>query len=398
MLAGLYFCSKFAVRYIITHIQAIVAAYAGEVPLTHFLKEYFRKHPKLGSRDRKLLSHMAYCWYRCSKALSASLSFEERLQICLFVCHNGNKHVAGFLPEDWRDMLDNGMPKKLEFLTSKNIVFDVENIFDAEAVFSDGITQRQWLASMLHQPALFIRVRKQHDKIVQRLQEQGVAYEWHTDNCLKLPNGAAIDKLLDADTYVVQDASSQATGGYFNAQAGQQWWDCCAGAGGKSLLLKDKQPTVQLTVTDRRDTILHNLQKRFQQYGHKLAGRMVLDVSDAAEVQRQMGGKVFNNIICDVPCTGSGTWARTPEQLFFFDEKILNDLPALQSRIAINAAMQLKPGGILYYITCSVFRQENEDVVKTITDATGLILQEMHLLNGIDANADCLFIAILQKK
>jgi 16S rRNA (cytosine967-C5)-methyltransferase len=340
---------------------------------------------------------MAYCWYRCSNTLNSDISFEAKLQVCLLLCHNGNKHVANFLPEDWVPKLDAALSDKLQWLKTTSISFDEGRLFDIDADFSEGISKQEWLYSIMHQPALFIRVRKQKAAIIHKLEDNDIPYQWHTDTCLRLPNGAAIDKLLPPDSYVVQDASSQATGSYFSAKAGQQWWDCCSGAGGKSLLLKDKQPAVKLTVTDRRDTILHNLQKRFQQYGHTLSQRMVLDVSDAKAVQHSMAGRVFDNIICDVPCTGSGTWARTPEQLYFFDAQMLQDLPKLQASIAINAAQQLKSGGMLYYITCSVFQQENEAVVTKIIAEAGLQLKQMQLLNGIAAQADCLFIAVLQK-
>jgi 16S rRNA (cytosine967-C5)-methyltransferase len=325
------------------------------------------------------------------------MPFEDKLQICLLLCHNGNKHVASFLPADQVALLDAYQSSKLEWLMANNVPFDVNRLFVFDAGFSEGITKPEWLLSIMQQPALFIRVRKQNAAIVQKLEENNIPYQWYTATCLKLPNGAAIDKLLPPDAYVVQDASSQATGGYFDAHAGQLWWDCCSGAGGKSLLLKDKQPAVKLTVTDRRESILHNLQKRFQQYGHTPAQRIVLDVSDAHAMRHTMAGKLFDNIICDVPCTGSGTWARTPEQLYFFKQELLQDLPALQRNIAINAAQQLKAGGTLYYITCSVFSQENEHVVNDIIEATGLQLKQMQLLNGIAGNADCLFIALLQK-
>ncbi|RYE21669.1 MAG: RsmB/NOP family class I SAM-dependent RNA methyltransferase, partial [Sphingobacteriales bacterium] len=351
-------------RYILQHIAAIVDQYTGDVPLTHFLKQYFKRYPKLGSRDRKILSEMSYCWYRCSKALPSDMEFERRMQACLFLSNTENNHAHNFLPEAWKENKQLPLHEKIALLLKENIVVTIEDIIAYNDSFSDGISKQDWIESLLQQPALFIRVRKDEQKIETILANENIPFTKRNETCCSLPNGAAIDKLLPAKAYVVQDASSQQTGEYFHAAPGEQWWDCCSGAGGKSLLLMDKEPTIKLTVSDKRKTILHNLQERFALYGHKPKQASVLDMSDEAEIQKAMKGKLFDNIICDVPCTGSGTWARTPEQAYYFDEEGLFILSALQHTIAINASAYLKKGGTLHYITCSVFKTENEAVVE----------------------------------
>lgn len=249
---------------------------------------------------------------------------------------------------------------------------------------------------MLDQPRLFIRIRKDRDKTLAILREHEVPFEVVSSNTLSLPNGAPIDKLLPADSYVVQDLSSQRTGEYFQPQPNQQWYDCCSGAGGKSLLLKDLEPTVAITATDRRQSILHNLQERFKLYHHKAPTVFAAKTDDAIALKKLLGTTLFDGIICDVPCTGSGTWARTPEQLYFFKPEQLKELTALQTTIAVNAAGYLKPGGRFIYITCSIFRQENEDVVAELQKRTGLVLEHMQVLNGIAEHADSMFVATLK--
>jgi 16S rRNA (cytosine967-C5)-methyltransferase len=369
-------------RYIWQHINTIIDSYNGSIPLTHFLKNYFKLHPKLGSRDRKILSEMAYCWYRCSKGLSLSLSFEERMSLCLKLCNASSKHIQQFLPEEF----------------SEPTVFHIEQIFDHAYELSEGIKREEWLDSMLQQPRLFIRIRKNRDKTLQTLTQHEIAFETVSDTCLSLPNGAAIDKKLAPDTYVVQDASSQQTGSYFQPKPGQTWYDSCSGAGGKSLLLKDLEPSVKLTVSDKRDTILRNLNSRFKQYGHNLPTSHIIDVANKKQLADTLNRQRFDNIICDVPCSGSGTWARTPEQLYFFDPAILEDLQGIQRSVAVNASAYLKPGGKLFYITCSVFSAENEKVVDGILSETGLQIETRQLINGIKKHADCMFITVFTKK
>lgn len=350
------------------------------MPLVHFLKQHYRQHPKLGSRDRKMLSEMAYSWYRCGKALPVHMPLKEKVATCLTLCNTSNQRLL--------QLIDG-------IVVSDKV--DMEHLFPHALPLSDGISKTEWLNSMLTQPDLFIRIRKNKSKLLEILDEQNVPYKEITDSCLALPNGTAIDQWLPPFAYVVQDASSQKTGDYLITAPNEKWWDSCSGAGGKSLLLKDKEPLIDLTVSDTRKTILNNLKERFRTYSHIMPVAFEMDVANAAIATDIMRNKQFDSIICDVPCTGSGTWARTPEQLYFFNAAQATELSERQARIAGNASMFLKPGGRLYYITCSVFKKENEDVVANITKATGLVCEQMQVINGVSLHADSMFIAVLRK-
>jgi 16S rRNA (cytosine967-C5)-methyltransferase len=367
-------------RYILQHIRTIIETYDGRLPLAHFLKNYFRQHPILGSRDRKILSSMAYYYYRGSKGI-------------------GDDSLLMELMTQW--LGDNRLPLTplAELLqdASSTVPFNPDLLFPHDLIFSDGISKTEWLQSMLVQPDLFIRIRKDAGKLLSLLNNQRIPYTFITEHCLSLPNGAKIDKILPEDAYVVQDASSQQTGTFFNPKKNELWYDCCSGAGGKSLLLKDIEPGVRLTISDRRESIIYNLQQRFKLYRHTLPVAHVTDVADKGQLEKAVGTKLFDSIICDAPCSGSGTWARTPEQLYFFDAASIDKFSALQKKIAINVSGHLKPGGRLIYITCSVFRNENENVVEEIIKETGLKLLQQHLINGISIRADSMFVAIMQK-
>jgi 16S rRNA (cytosine967-C5)-methyltransferase len=371
------------VQYLWRHIHTITDTYDGSVPLTHFLKNYCKQHPILGSRDRRMLSSLAYSWYRSVKGIvpvSDPLSYEQQMLACMQVC-------KALTPQ---------LEKLFASISSPAYMFQPELLFPYDIALSAGINKQEWLASMQVQPQLFIKVRKNKSGILGTLREHQIPFEEITDTCLSLPNGATIDALLPADSYVVQDASSQHTGTFFKATAGEHWYDCCSGAGGKSLLLVDACPGVQLTVSDKRRSILNNLEERFKQYALKKPRVFVADAAVEAQVTAVAKGIPFHNIISDVPCSGSGTWARTPEQLHFFRQPELSAFPPLQQQIAINVSRQLKKGGRLIYITCSVFMQENEGVVNAIVNHTNLQVQQMQLINGIGKRADSMFIAVLQ--
>ena len=369
-------------RYIGQHIKAIIEQYRGEVPLAHFLKNYFRQYPILGSRDRKILSALAYSWYRCAKGLSN----DEWLNTLMAEWLNDHNKFKHFSIAEWVEEHKGILP------------FDLNGLFPFEVELSGGIEKEEWLRSMLVQPNLFIRVRKDMGKVTSLLNGQEIPFTFVTDNCLSLPNGAKIDTLLPPDSYVVQDASSQQTGAFFKPKKNELWYDCCSGAGGKSLLLKDMEPGVRLTISDVRESIIHNLQARFKVYRHILPVVHVTDVADNAKLEKALGGKLFDHIICDAPCSGSGTWARTPEQLYYFDPGSIERFSTLQQTIAGNVSRYLKPGGTMYYITCSVFKKENEDVVDALVKGSGLQLVRAQLINGLQLFADSMYIAELMKR
>ena len=328
-----------------------------------------------------MLGDMAYSWYRCSRGVvNSDLSdFNSLMKACLQLC--GHEQAISMLF---------GSAEKEE------IAFDAGRLFTPDVAFSPGTSREAWVNSLLVQPSLFIRVRKDRARIIELLDQHNIPYKFVANNCLSLPNSSKIEAFLPGDCYVVQDASSQFTGNYFHPVKNEKWYDCCAGAGGKSLLLMDAEPTVNLTVTDIRDSILINLKDRFKDYKLKQPKSIATDVFDKAKLRKVLDAQLFDNIICDAPCSGSGTWSRTPEQLFFFDPGSLNRFTELQKTIAVNVAGYLKKGGKLFYITCSVFQRENEDVVNEIVKTTGLKIVDSKLIDGVSINADSMFITVLQ--
>ena len=105
----------------------------------------------------------------------------------------------------------------------------------------------------------------------------------------------------------------------------------------------------------------------------------------------------FDIIIADVPCTGSGTWARTPEQLHFFKNNEIEKYALLQRRIVGNALPHLKTNGHLLYITCSVFKKESEENVSFFKEKYNLNLIKSEYLKGYEMQADTLFVALFTK-
>ena len=159
-------------------------------------------------------------------------------------------------------------------------------------------------------------------------------------------------------------------------------------------MAKDILGDIDLTVSDIRESILVNLKKRFKEAGIKTSKSFVADLA-ASKVKLPISNSGL--IICDAPCTGSGTWSRTPEQLYYFDKNEISKYSSLQKQIVSNIIPHLQPGGYFLYITCSVFKKENEEVVDFIKNNFGLEISRMELMKGYDKKADTMFAALLQK-
>jgi 16S rRNA (cytosine967-C5)-methyltransferase len=221
-----------------------------------------------------------------------------------------------------------------------------------------------------------------------------------------LPNSFKAEKIFEINKEVViQDYNSQQLAGFLEgARRGRQTrvsvWDCCAASGGKSIMAYDVNPNIELTVSDIRESILVNLKKRFAEAGIKKYKSFVADLAGKSKTQNLPAGRQglkSDMIICDAPCTGSGTWSRIPEQLFYFEHTKIEQLSNLQQKIVSNIIPSLQQEGYLLYITCSVFKKENEEIVEFIKREFSLKLIRMEILKGYDIKADTMFAALFQK-
>ena len=103
------------------------------------------------------------------------------------------------------------------------------------------------------------------------------------------------------------------------------------------------------------------MKKRFTEAGINNYQSFITDLSKHVRLKNS-----FNLIVCDVPCTGSGTWSRTPEQLFFYNETEIEKYTLVQKKIISNTLPYLDENGYFLYITCAIFKEENEAAVAFI--------------------------------
>lgn len=378
--------------------KEILQQYKGEEPFSSFIKKFFSAKKKYGSKDRKQITQLCYCFFRLGKAVM-NVSLDEKILFALFLCTKNPNEILAVLKSDWNSKVSLSVEEKCSML---NAQFSMLNVFPWVDELSEGIDFEKFTESFFIQPDLFIRIRPGKEKLVkEKLNAAGILFEAVNDNCLAMPNASNIDTVLEIDKEaVIQDLNSQKTGDYIksaieNIQSKISFWDCCAGSGGKSIMAYDINPGIELTVSDSRENILANLKKRFEKAGIGKYKTFVLDLAKG-NTQNSNFNNQFSIIIADVPCTGSGTWSRTPEQLYFFQENKISNYAKVQKQIVSNVIPQLQPDAVFIYITCSVFKKENEEVAEFIEKKLNLRLQQKEIIQGYEKKADSMFVAVFK--
>ncbi|ANT50145.1 RsmB/NOP family class I SAM-dependent RNA methyltransferase [Mesorhizobium amorphae] len=158
--------------------------------------------------------------------------------------------------------------------------------------------------------------------------------------------------------FEVQDEGSQIVAALTGAEAGMQVLDYCAGAGGKTLALSAEMGNRgQIFAHDAEKARLAPIFDRMR----RSENRNIQIVSKPAELAPLSGH--MDIVLVDAPCTGSGTWRRRPDAKWRLTQRQLDQRKGEQSAILDAAKAFVKPGGLLVYITCSVFDAENSDQV-----------------------------------
>ncbi|MDA0737534.1 MAG: RsmB/NOP family class I SAM-dependent RNA methyltransferase [Nitrospirae bacterium] len=164
----------------------------------------------------------------------------------------------------------------------------------------------------------------------------------------------------------VQDEAAQVAATLVDAQPGHQVIDLCAGAGGKSLAVEVAMANKgQIHAFDISGGRLGEFRTRLQRAGCR--NIQVMRIGTEAEGRiaafADLQGRA-NRVIVDVPCSGSGTWRRSPDQRWRVDAERLAALAKTQCQLMEEGAKMVALGGRLIYMTCSVLVDENEAIIE----------------------------------
>lgn len=219
-------------------------------------------------------------------------------------------------------------------------------------------------ALLLSRSPLYLRLQRPGALEALRAEHPGLLFQpTALDGCVRCSGGGGAPELSRgpahaAGAFEVQDMGSQLLLAAAGVAPGGAWLDACAGAGGKALqlaaLLGERG---RVAAEDVRPAALSQLRLRAARAGLSARVRAAPPLASAPPP----GG--FDGALVDAPCSGSGTWRRAPQLRWQAAEARLAAMAAQQLAILRAAAARVRPGGALLYATCSLARQENEEVV-----------------------------------
>lgn len=167
-------------------------------------------------------------------------------------------------------------------------------------------------------------------------------------------------KLFRSGRIAIQDEGSQLVAALMGMGKARRILDCCAAPGGKTAAMAIALPEAEIFATE-----LHPHRARLLR---KMVSQPNVQVFTADARQLPLGPD-FDRILADVPCSGTGTLARNPEIKWRLKTEDLHDLQNRQVAILNSALKHLAPNGRLIYSTCSLEKEEDEQVIERVLDA-----------------------------
>ncbi|MCB9964959.1 MAG: RsmB/NOP family class I SAM-dependent RNA methyltransferase [Rhodospirillales bacterium] len=366
-----------------TSIDLLERIYQGRVPMDTTCGDYFRVRRYIGSKDRAAIVERVYEIMRLHARLGyilAQTGLEDtpRARVIAHLALAGN-------PQRIKDLFDGEKyappilsSEEEQFLHAfkepsypEGIAAECPTEYEAplRALFAANFLPE--MQAMLSTATLDLRVnlaKCTREKAKAYLEADGVktAETPYSPWGLRCENKAYLShtKAFGKGWVEIQDEGSQLIGYLCAAQPGMQVLDYCAGAGGKTLVLaaamQNKGRIVAMDLEERR---LMKSKERLKKAGVAdiVEVRPLSDEKHKKWLKRQKG--TFDLVLCDVPCSGTGTWRRNPDMRWHTYGPSVAELNAIQADILDKVVHTVKEGGRLVYATCSLLREENEDQI-----------------------------------
>lgn len=326
----------------------IPAARSKAAPADRIIADYFRSRRYAGSKDRRAVRDLVYQAIRLcgpvpssGRAAMLAVAGQDSTVAALF---DGSPHGPVPRGESEEPAKTGLAPKWL-----------------AAALRASDLGGPE-IAALLGRAPLDIRVNAlKADRANIDLPEAGEPLA--APQALRFPSGTPVEQW---DAYAnglieVQDLGSQLIIDALPVAPGDTIIDLCAGGGGKTLALAARLGNAASIIaadTDKRR--LGNLAPRATRAGAAVDHIVLLDPGREMRAIGNWAGKA-DHVLVDAPCSGSGTWRRSPEGRWRLDPAELARLNALQDHVLDLAALLVRPGGSIAFVTCSVLDSEGPD-------------------------------------
>ncbi len=364
------------------------------------LTSWARQSRFAGSKDRAAVRDHVFDALRCKRSYAWLGAAETGRGIlhgaCIAKCidpetvFTGLGHAPSPLTEI--EIENSRLVADLPMAQARDLSDYVSDLFDA----SLGDTAPA-IADCLRQRApVFIRVnlaKTTRQQAQVSLQAEGYETEPHdlSETALKVLSNAR--KLHLSQAYLegeieLQDAGSQFLVDQLPVQPGQKVLDYCAGGGGKSLAMAARTAATYYAY-DISEKRMADIAERAKRAGATISVLGTDALSDAG---------LFDLVLCDVPCSGSGSWRRSPEAKWRFDANTLEGIVKVQSEILEDAKTRVGPDGTLAYATCSLLDAENQNqVAGFLANNPDWCMMDSHFLTPLDGG-DGFYLALMRRE
>ena len=390
--------------------ELISEIFKDKIPADSIINAYVRERKYIGSKDRRFITETVWKIIRNRRKLVFDAGSNEPRRVLLT-----------YLQDEDFDLLCGGeyglaplSKEEKEWLKRRN-----EEVYPAavEAECPDWLFDKVkniHLLKALNEPASAdLRLNKgSRARVIEQLQGEGLyfvptpyspigirsAERVNLNNCVAYKEGVI----------EVQDEASQLAAILADVRPEHKIIDYCCGAGGKSLtmaFLMNRQGKIQI----------HDINRSRLEAVKERAVR--LDVKNL-EIIEEVGDRDYDRFVVDAPCSGTGTWRRSPDAKYRLTPETLKELNKTQAELLEKAFNHIRRGGRVVYITCSILRDENEDIIETFlsrhVDAAPVNLRHlwedkldgrypgqddfMLRMNPLLTRTDGFFVCILEKR
>lgn len=334
-------------------IEAIAAAARdGGAPADTILSEAMRQRRYAGSKDRRAIRALVYDAIRATRSAPITgraamllLADQDAEMAALFDGSNyGPAEIAADEPRAEAGLADD----------------------DLIALFDPLIGAAEHPAMLERAPVDLRRNRLKADEAaLDQIFPEGKAIKALVDGWRLPPESAAVQHpSYAAGAFEVQDAASQFSAIALEAAPEMRVVDLCAGGGGKTLAIAAlTDDRAQILATDTHRARLQQLPPRAERAGMTSIETRLLNPKCEMEMLSDWLGKA-DRVFVDAPCSGSGTWRRSPELRWRLTPDRLDRHLADQSRLMDIGASLVCAGGKMIYAVCSIMAAEGRDQVK----------------------------------
>jgi 16S rRNA (cytosine967-C5)-methyltransferase len=342
-------------------LRELVPAARRERNFPAALQQRLGRDKRFGSRDRRFYRALAYSAVRHLPWLEAAPeSLRPPLALWLAGDEPQLSAARAELPGDWPPLPATPAEQAAVLTTRLGQSLSTDQLFPDWFATEAPAFDRPARDRLLTRPPLWLRLQTDRPATVDAwLEQEGIPFRRHQlfpeARALLLETDVAHSPPYEAGAFEVQDLGSQLILALAAPAVGSHWLDACAGAGGKTLqLARLVGPAGKVDATDIRPAALAELRTRATRAS--LPNIATLAAPPAAS-------RLYDCVLVDAPCSGSGTWRRHPHLRWQTTTVDLRACHERQLAILAQNAAHVSPGGRLVYATCSLARSENEETV-----------------------------------